>query len=155
MQYICALIAVEDIAESKKFYEMILNQKVKYDFGQNIQFEGGFTIHLRSHFKSLLGSELSDDETGSRNIELYFEDNDLTSIEKRLEKYEVRFIHRIQEQSWRQKVIRIYDPDGYIIEIGEPMEAVVLRLHNEGLDTGAICEATGLSDIFINQALKI
>jgi uncharacterized membrane protein (UPF0127 family) len=33
----------------------------------------------------------------------------------------VKFIHELREQPWKQKIIRIYDPDNNILEIGEPM----------------------------------
>ncbi|WP_083189975.1 hypothetical protein [Orenia metallireducens] len=33
------------------------------------------------------------------------------------------------EQPWHQKVFRIYDYDKHIVEIGESMEAVVIRYH--------------------------
>ncbi|MHB8131782.1 MAG: VOC family protein [Mobilitalea sp.] len=54
MKFICALIVVDDIEISRRFYEKVLNQKVKYDFGENVTFEGGFSIHLKSHFLELL-----------------------------------------------------------------------------------------------------
>ena len=45
MRYICPLIVVSDIKRSRQFYESLLGQKVKYDFGENVQFEGDFSIH--------------------------------------------------------------------------------------------------------------
>ena len=49
MKYICSLITVSDIKHSRDFYENILNQKVKFDFGENITFHGDFAIHLLTH----------------------------------------------------------------------------------------------------------
>lgn len=51
MKYKCPLIVMHDIQVSRNFYENILGQKVKYDFGENIQFEDGFAIHLKEHYK--------------------------------------------------------------------------------------------------------
>lgn len=32
----------------------------------------------------------------------------------------VELIHPIERQAWGQKVFRFYDPDGHIVEVGEP-----------------------------------
>ncbi|MEG2986184.1 MAG: glyoxalase, partial [Lachnospiraceae bacterium] len=34
---------------------------------------------------------------------------------------EIEYINRDLRHSWGQRVIRIYDLDGHIVEIGEPM----------------------------------
>lgn len=51
MRFTCSLITVEDINRSREFYEKLLQQKVNYDFDENIVFEGGFALHLKSHFQ--------------------------------------------------------------------------------------------------------
>ena len=86
MKFICPLIVVDDINASRRFYENVLNQKVKHDFGENIAFEGGFSIHLKSHFFELL--DLSPDKITkkSNNSELYFEEDDLDTIIEKLKR---------------------------------------------------------------------
>jgi catechol 2,3-dioxygenase-like lactoylglutathione lyase family enzyme len=127
MKFICPLVVVKDINRARHFYEDILGQVVKYDFGENIQFEGDFSIHLEKHFKELI------DSTGnkviqhqSNNFELYFESENIIELERKLKLAEVEFIHDLTEQPWGQKVIRVYDYDGHIIEIGESMETGML-----------------------------
>lgn len=39
-----SLILVEDIAVSRRFYEVLLGQKVISDFGLNVTFTGGLSI---------------------------------------------------------------------------------------------------------------
>jgi catechol 2,3-dioxygenase-like lactoylglutathione lyase family enzyme len=153
MNYICSLITVENIEKSKFFYETILGQKIKYDFGENIQFESGFAIHLKSHFKSIPGFESFQIQPGSKSIELYFEDENILNAETELEKYCVEFIHKTLEQPWRQQVMRVLDPDGYIVEIGESMPDLVKRLHEEGMDTSKIHKVTSLPEKFIQNIL--
>ncbi|MBT7993509.1 MAG: glyoxalase/bleomycin resistance/dioxygenase family protein, partial [Bacteroidetes bacterium] len=51
MKFICALVTVSDILVARNFYENILDQKVKFDFGENVTFHGDFALHLESHFK--------------------------------------------------------------------------------------------------------
>ena len=48
LKFICPLIVVEDIERSRAFYEQLLGQRVMFDFGQDVQFEGDFSIHLKS-----------------------------------------------------------------------------------------------------------
>ncbi|HPI19108.1 MAG TPA: VOC family protein [Candidatus Kapabacteria bacterium] len=117
MKFICALITVDDIERSKAFYQNVLSQKIKFDYGENVFFEGDFAIHLKSHFQNLIdGKEI---KSYSNAFELYFETDELDDIEKKLLANNVEFIHKTCEQPWKQKVLRFYDPDGNIIEIGE------------------------------------
>jgi hypothetical protein len=46
---------------------------------------------------------------------------------------EIEYIHKLFEQSWGQRVVRFYDPDKHIIEVGENMNTVVRRFINSGL----------------------
>ena len=36
---------------------------------------------------------------------------------------------------WGQRVVRFYDPDGHIIEVGEKLDAVISRFMEQGLST--------------------
>jgi catechol 2,3-dioxygenase-like lactoylglutathione lyase family enzyme len=152
MKFICPLITVNDISRSREFYEKVLNQKVKYDFGENISFEGDFSIHLKSHFQKLIGNK--EIKTQSNNFELYFEYDDLEQIVEKLKDYGVTFIHPITEQPWRQKVVRFYDPDDYIIEIGESLEYLCHRLHQEGKPVHEIACVTYIPEEFVRKSIE-
>lgn len=153
MRFVCTLITVEDIEKSKWFYQEVLSQKIKYDFKQNVLFESGFAIHLKDHFKSIEGLQSFQVQPGSKNIELYFEEEDIKKSEKMMEEQGISFIHKIHEQPWKQLVFRVLDPDGYIVEIGESMETLVRRLKREGLNTQEIIKTTGLPEDFILNTL--
>jgi len=71
MKFVCSLIVVSDINRSRYFYENILNQKVKYDFGENVIFQGDFAIHLKSHFQGLIDTK--EIKRCCNIFELYFE----------------------------------------------------------------------------------
>jgi len=60
MRFLGTLIVVNNMEISRSFYEKVLNQKVEYDFGENVSFEGGFAIHLKSHFSDLLNINEND-----------------------------------------------------------------------------------------------
>lgn len=130
MKYICPLLVVSNLKRSRDFYEQLLRQKVKADFGENITFEGDFSLHLKKHYSSLI--EDKEITFGGNNTELYFEYDDVVGIAEELSANGVEFVHPLREQPWRQKVVRFYDPDMHIIEIGESMENLCLSLLREG-----------------------
>ena len=39
----------------------------------------------------------------------------------------MEYLGEVIEHSWGQRVIRFYDPDGHIIEVGEDMKMVIKR----------------------------
>jgi catechol 2,3-dioxygenase-like lactoylglutathione lyase family enzyme len=148
------LIVVNDMARARHFYEQLLGQKVKFDFGPNVPFEG-FSIHLKSHFQSLLG-DVAQFPVAQKSHwgELYFETDDLEPIYHRLKEAGTEFIHAICEQPWGQRVMRFYDPDGHIVEIGETMQAVVWRFYEQGLSIDIIHERSAMPREFIESVIQ-
>jgi catechol 2,3-dioxygenase-like lactoylglutathione lyase family enzyme len=150
LKYICALIAVEDVTVSRRFYEECLGQKVMNDFGENVGFEGGFAIHRKGHFHELLGGgERFTAVPKSHTGELYFETGEVEVFEQQLKDAGIELIHAIREQPWGQRSMRLYDPDGHVVEIGEPMEATVLRLYRQGPSVESICQKSGMPRAFV------
>ena len=155
LKFVCPLITVDDIAASRHFYELLLGQRVKDDFGVNVAFEGNFAIHLKTHFQGLLGEAARFPVTQkAHNGELYFESDEVDAIYQRLTQAQVEFAHPVQEQPWGQRVMRFYDPDGHVIEIGEQMEAVVMRYYELGSSPDQIHEKTAMSVEFVEQAIR-
>ncbi len=152
MKFVCSLITVADINRSRTFYENVLDQKVEIDFGQNVSFTGGFAIHLRSHYKELIDNK--EIQPGGNDFELYFEFDDLKSFVAKLQQNQVIFVHQMREQLWRQRVVRFYDPDGHIIEVGESMEYLSYRLSKEGMTAEEIAGATGLPVDFVKVSVE-
>ncbi len=152
MKYICSLIAVSDLKRSRDFYENLLNQKVKFDFGESITFHGDFAIHLQSHFKELIYNK--EVKHGGNNFELYFESDSIELIVKKLKEKKISFVHEIREQPWRQKVVRFYDLDKNIIEIGETLEHLSYRLKNEGLSIEQISKITSMPVDFVIDSIE-
>ncbi len=152
MKYICPLIVVADIKKARALYEGLLGQKVKMDFGENVTFHGDFAIHLKAHYAKLIDEkEIS---TQSNNFELYFEDDNIEEIVNQLAAHGYEFVHPVREQPWRQRVVRFYDADGHIVEIGESMEYVAYRLSKEGHAIAKIAEITYLSTEVVEMGIK-
>ncbi len=154
LKFECPLIVVEDITISRKFYENILGCTVKFDFGEDITFNGDFAIHLKSHFMKICGLNESSFVKGPHNMELYFETDQIEQYYLKLKSHYVTFIHEIVEQPWGQKVMRFYDPDRHIVEIGETLDSVVLRYHRIGLNKEQISKRTSLPLDFVEKVIN-
>ncbi|KAA3659956.1 MAG: glyoxalase/bleomycin resistance/dioxygenase family protein [Chloroflexi bacterium] len=152
MEYKCALLVVDNVEKSRFLYEKILGQEIEVDFGENVAFLGGFAIHQKSHFEQLIAGHPVTQK--SNNHELYFEDDQLEIIVETLKEHDFSFLHEIIEQPWRQRVVRFYDYDDHIIEIGERMEHVAYRLYKEGKSIEEICRVTYLPEEIVKNAIK-
>lgn len=131
MKFQLPLLAVRDVERSKKFYCELFDQQVVLDFGENVTFSGGFAI--QQDFDRLLDFDESEIVWQSKNMELYFETENLDEFLEKLTGFpQVKLVHPPKKYDWEQRVARIFDPDGHIIEIGESMAFVARRLLAEG-----------------------
>ncbi|WP_459200912.1 VOC family protein [Methanococcus sp. CF] len=131
MKFVCPLLSVKNLEISKKFYEEVLGQKIILDLGWNVSFSGGFAIQL--NFPEIIGIDKNTVVNKSHNFELYFEEDDFDSFIKHLESFEgINYVHPPKKHDWQQRVVRIYDPDNHIIEIGESMAVIAKKYLKEG-----------------------
>lgn len=150
MRFVAPLLAVRDLKRARRFYETVLEQTVDQDFGTNLSFSGGFA--LQAGYAQMVGLEPDSLRWQPHCAELYFEEEDLEGFVRRLEKLpEIRYVHKLKLHPWGQRAIRFYDPDGHIIEVGEPMEQVTRRMMAEGLSPEQVAAQTGLS---LEEVLK-
>lgn len=141
-----SVIFVKDIDVARRFYEDLLEQKVAMDFGPNVGFESGFALWQVDHAYEMMFNPFESDPTplGRKNIELYFETDMLDTVFARVTEAQVPLLHPPYEQPWGQRAFRIYDPDGHIVELGEAMRVVVIRLLASGLSLEEAAQRTGM-----------
>jgi catechol 2,3-dioxygenase-like lactoylglutathione lyase family enzyme len=121
--FVNTIVFVKDMNVSKKFYSELLGLKVMNSYPTIIWFENNFAIHdAAALYKTIYKKDLPSPPArqGKDNIDIYFECTDLEALFNSLQEQNVQFIHPIETQAWGQKVIRFYDPDYHIVEIGEP-----------------------------------
>ncbi len=152
MKFICALLVVDDMEKSKAFYTGVLGLKILSDFGENVTFEGPFALHLKKHYRGLIGN--LDIKSSANNSELYFEEDDLEKLQNELKARGAEFVHEIREQPWKQRVLRIYDPSKNIIEIGESLEFTAYRLWKEGMKEEEIGRVLYMGTEFVKEAIR-
>ena len=141
MRFSSALIVVEKIDRSRRFYETVLKQRVKYDFGENIVFEGGFSLQSKDTWRDFIDRRNIRVLTKSHSFELYFEEEHFDAFLLYLSSFpEVELVHATKIHPWGQRVVRLYDPDGHIIEIGEDMRSVVMRFSRAGMSAEEVAK---------------
>ena len=114
------LIVVKDIEKSKQFYHDLFGLELILDNDGNMILTEGLVLQEEKYWKEFLGRDIIPE---NNSCELYFEESDIEGFVERLESYypDVKYVNRRMTHSWGQKVIRFYDPDGNLIEVGTPM----------------------------------
>lgn len=115
------LIVVKDIEKSRQFYHDLFGLNLVLDNGGNMILTEGLVLQDERIWKDFLGEEITQK---NNSCELYFEEPDIEAFILKLETLypAVQYVNRLMTHSWGQKVIRFYDPDGNLIEVGTPME---------------------------------
>lgn len=146
LKFISSVLFVKDIQAARHFYEDLLQQKVENDFGLSIGYVGGFSIWQGEHAYQSIFAASADGALpfGRQNAELCFETEDVEALCAALAQANVAFVHPVHEQGWGQRVFRVYDPDGHILEIGEPMTAVIRRLLSLGKSIDEVTRQTAM-----------
>ena len=122
MRFVNPIPFVRDVAASKAFYTSVLGLRIVEDHGHFVRFETGFAIHDGTRLeKTIWGISSTTTDYGHRDVLLYFEEENLDALFERIVS-RIELIHPIETQDWGQRVFRFYDPDGHVIEIGEPQE---------------------------------
>ena len=114
------LIVVKDIEKSRKFYHDLFGIDLVLDNDGNMILTEGLVLQDEKIWKSFLDRDIV---PRSNSCELYFEEQDIESFAEKLEKLypDIEYVNRLMTHSWGQRVIRFYDLDGNLIEVGTPM----------------------------------
>lgn len=138
MKYSCPMIVVSDMEKTVEFYKNLLGLEVIQDFGANKTLTGGISLQTEETYKDYISSDRI--SYGGNNFELYFVEDKIDKFFNKLSNFDVDFVHPIKEHAWGQRVVRFYDPDRNIIEVGESLEAVCGRFFAGGMNAEQIAE---------------
>ena len=114
------LIIVKDIEKSRKFYHDLFGIDLMLDNDGNMILTEGLVLQDEKIWKSFLDRDIV---PKSNSCELYFEEQDIESFIEKLERLypSIEYVNRLMTHSWGQRVIRFYDLDGNLIEVGTPI----------------------------------
>ncbi len=114
------LIVVKDIEKARQFYHDLFGLDVVLNNHGNMILTEGLVLQDEEIWKQFLGRDITAQSNAS---ELYFEERDLEAFIEKLERLypEIQYVNRLMIHSWGQQVVRFFDPDGNLIEVGTPM----------------------------------
>jgi predicted enzyme related to lactoylglutathione lyase len=119
-RFVNPLPFVADSRAALAFYRDVVGLAVVEDKGDFVRFEDGFALHDgASLLRQAFGTEPDGTPFGRANLVLYFETDDLEAAHARIAA-QAAMIHPIRRMSWGGRVFRFRDPDGHIVEMGEP-----------------------------------
>jgi hypothetical protein len=125
------------------------------DYGPNVTFTGGLSLWQAERAGEIIFGKKPEAKArlGGNNLELYFEADDIDKAFVLVRDAGTEMIHPIHEEPWGQRTFRCYDPDGHIVEIGEPMPVAIRRLFRQGYKPEDIVARTGMPMEAILQAI--
>ena len=115
------LIVTKDIEKSKKFYHDLFGLEMVLDNEGNMILTEGLVLQDEKIWRDFLGRDIVPENNSS---ELYFEEADIEVFVEKLERLypDIKYVNKLMTHSWGQKVLRFYDLDGNLIEVGTPMK---------------------------------
>ena len=114
------LIVVEDIEKSKQFYHDLFGLDMILDNDGNMILTEGLVLQDKKIWEGFLGKDII---PHNNSCELYFEEKNIEAFVEKLERLypSIQYVNRLMTHSWGQKVVRFYDLDGNLIEVGTPV----------------------------------
>lgn len=146
------MLVVTDIDKSVEFYKNVFGLHVIMDFGANKTLTGGLSLQTVDSWKAFIGTV--DVTFGSNSSEIYFEEDDFDMFSEKLKKCNVEYVHPAKEYSWGQRVVRIYDPDKHILEVGENMKTVCRRFLDSGMTPEQVAQKMDVPMKFVNSCMR-
>jgi len=113
------LIVVKDIEKSRKFYQDLFGIDLVLDNDGNMILTEGLVLQDEKIWKKFLHRDIV---PKNNSCELYFEEQDIEAFIEKLESLypAIEYVNPLMTHSWGQQVIRFYDLDGNLIEVGTP-----------------------------------
>lgn len=113
------LIVVKDVEKSKQFYHDLFGLDTVVDNDGNMILTEGLVLQDEKIWKNFLKKDVI---LQSNSCELYFEEPNIERFVEKLERLypDIQYVNRLMTHSWGQKVVRFYDLDGNLIEVGTP-----------------------------------
>ena len=131
MKFMNPLLAVSDMERSVSFYKTVLGLDKIADFGANVTLTGGVALQTQETWAQFIETDAL--TWNGKVSELYFEEDDFDTFAERLRGQDIRYVHPVKEHAWGQRVVRFYDPDGHIIEVGENIQSVCRRFADSSM----------------------
>lgn len=155
MKFKNPMLIVTDMEKSKKFYKEVLGLRTIMDFGANVTLTGGVSLQTKESWKEFIHKNEDEIIFSGNDAELYFEEDDFDSFIERLNSLkDIEYVHQVYEHRWGQRVVRFYDLDKHIIEVGENMKVVCRRFLESGLTIEETAKRMDVPVKFVQASVK-
>ena len=146
------LLVVADMERSRNFYKTVLDLETVSDLGANVVLEGGLALQTLDSWAGFLGKTPGEIAFGGNDSEIYFETGDFDGFLRRLfETPSVELVHAPLEHRWGQRVVRLLDPDGHVLEIAEPLSAVCRRFFDQGMTIEEVAARMDVTAAYVRE----
>lgn len=154
MKFKGPMLVVKDMDKAKKFYTDVIGVRVIADLGENVTLTGGLALQTESSWSTFTSCDTDFFRYHGNDAEMYFEEEDFDGFLEKISALDVDRVSEELEMPWGQRVVRLYDPDKHIVEIGEDLKVMMKRLHATGLTVEQLSEKTYLSIKMVERMLK-
>ena len=152
MKFKNSLLVVSDMDKSVKFYKEVLGLHKIMDLGANVTLTGGVCLQTQETWTEFIENDSL--FFGGNTSEIYFEEDDFDRFINKLKNLDINYVHPVKEHSWGQRVVRFYDPDGHIIEVGENIKTVCKRFLESGMTPEQTAERMDVPLKFVKGCMK-
>ena len=114
------LIVVKDCKKAMKYYHDLFGLEMLADNDGNMILSGGLFLQEENYWHGFIGKDVIPQNNA---CELYFEEANVDVFYEKLKTLypETEFVNLPMTHSWGQRVVRFYDLDGHLIEVGAPV----------------------------------
>ena len=149
------LFAVRDMERALAFYRGVLGLEVVHDFGANVVLTGGLSLQTLETWAEFLDKPTEIIRFGGNDAEMYYVAEDFDAFLGVLKDHpETKLGRPPVEHRWGQRAVRLYDPDGHIIEVGESLDKVAKRFRDSGLNEEGVARRMDISLEYARELLK-
>lgn len=144
IRYDSVVLITKDVADMTRFYVDVMRQPLRFDFGRCRILECGIAIWALEASDPAMKAPSIGNGTNSQ-LELCFDTEDFEEDAAYILSHKPKMLHGVAEEAWGQRTIRIFDPDGNLIELGESIPCFCRRLYHEGMTVRQVSEKTGVA----------
>ena len=139
------LLVVKDIDKSVEFYKKVLGLHVIADFGANKTLTGGLALQTIDTWQDFIDK---------KDIAFGGCEDDFDEFTEKLKSMDVEYVHHVMEHRWGQRVVRFFDPDRHIIEVGENIKTVCKRFLDSGMSVEQVARNMDVPVKFVERCIK-
>ena len=124
------------------------------DFHGSVTLTSGIVLQSKEIWKELIHKTDQEIIMLNHAVELSFETEDIDAFMYVLDQYHVTLLHPLKEGAWGQRVVRFYDLDGHVIEVGESMRKIIKRLLSQGFSYEELAHRLRVPLDYIKQIME-